>query len=119
MQTYKPTMAGNESDAMQNRIALQLLNRHDHNPSDKSPLTRESCGACVLGGYIPRYMAGEEGYKKSDGPNYAGWARVYIQARRVIPRKWNKAFHAELESDNTAYASALQRDIEVFGVTFE
>lgn len=118
MTTYKPTTPGNENDAMNNRIALQLLNRHDHNPSDKSTLTRQNCGACILNGYLGQYERGQ-GQKVSDGPNYAGWARVYVQARRIIPRKWNKAFHAELNSDNTAYAKALQRDVEVFGVSFE
>jgi hypothetical protein len=104
------------TDWQQQRIARQLLARHDHNKSDKSPLTRENCGACTLNGYISR--SDRHGQKPSDGPNYAGWARVYVQAQYVIPRKWHKAFEAEMESDNTAYSDALKRDINVFGVTF-
>ena len=118
MQSKKPSKVAEAKDYSENRIALQLLIRHDHNPSDKSTLTRQNCGACILNGYLGQYER-SQGQKVSDGPNYAGWARVYVQARRVIPRKWHKAFEDELESDNTAYSNALKRDIEVFGVTFE
>jgi hypothetical protein len=51
----------------------------------------------------------------TDGPNYAGWARLYIEAQRPIPRKWRAAFERELASDNQAYANALRRSIATFG----
>jgi len=50
-----------------------------------------------------------------DGPNYAGWARLYIEAGQRIPGKWRHAFVLELESDNKAYADALLRSIATFG----
>lgn len=105
------------NDERERRIALSLLARHDHNISDKSPLTRENCGACVLNGYISRDDR-QNGARDSDGPNYAGWARIYVQAGRHIPAKWHKAFDAELASDNQAYSDALRRDIYIFGVRF-
>jgi hypothetical protein len=106
-----------ENDKREQRIAWQLLARHDHNASDRDPMTRENCGACVLNGYISRDDR-RNGAKNSDGPNYAGWARVYVQAGTRIPRKWHKAFEAELASDNQAYSDALRRDIHIFGVRF-
>lgn len=51
----------------------------------------------------------------SDGPNYSGWARLYIEAQRPIPKKWRGAFESELASDNRAYADALARSIATFG----
>jgi hypothetical protein len=63
----------------------------------------DNCAACAI------RMGGIE------GPNYAGWARLYIEARRPIPKKWKSAFEAELSSDNQAYANALRRSIATFG----
>lgn len=81
-------------------------------------LGRENCGACVLGGYEPR-GGYEDGYKvKRDGPNYAGWARMYVEARRMVPANWRDAFTRELNSDNHAYADALARSVVTFGVAF-
>ena len=50
-----------------------------------------------------------------DGPNYAGWARLYVEARVPIPERWRAAFQREVDSGNKAYASALQRSIATFG----
>lgn len=61
---------------------------------------------------------GNEG-GRSAGPNYAGWARVYVEARKPIPQKWKQAFEAERKSDNKAYAAALEEVIAHFGVRFE
>jgi len=63
----------------------------------------DNCGYCALthGG--------------SDGPNYAGWARIYVEAQRPIPSKWRAAFMDELNSDNKAYAHALRRSMMTFG----
>jgi hypothetical protein len=76
--------------------------------------SRSNCGACVLAGYIdPRDRAERH---IGDGPNYAGWARVYVQAGRAIPRHWRRAFRAELRSENRQYAEALARDVVTYGV---
>lgn len=93
----------------QQKIALQLFTRHDHNRHDSSPLTRENCGACVLGGYHPRGEA-------RDSINYAGWARVYIEALKPIPPNLFMAFLGELASDNRPYADSLRGDIKAYGI---
>ena len=91
--------------------ALQLLRRHDHTPTS-APETRENCGACTLNGYHPK---GE----RRDFINYAGWARVYIQAGKRIEKRLQFAFLAELASENRAYADALKQDIRDFGINCE
>lgn len=93
----------------QQKIAWQLFSRHDHNLNDASPETRENCGACTLSGYHPK---GE----RRDFINYAGWARVYIQAGKFIPKNLRYAFLAELASENRAYADALKQDIRDYGI---
>lgn len=78
---------------------------------------RSNCSTCVLHGYRPRGGWGDpELDKRGAGPNYAGWARVYVEAGYAIPRKWWDAFRAQRESDNLAYAFALERSIATFGV---
>lgn len=61
------------------------------------------------------------------GPNYAGWARKWIQAGRPIPMGWSRAFWGELagadadgfaEYQNEAYAEGLRRDVATFGIRF-
>lgn len=100
-------------------MASRCLFQHDHNASDRDPLTRENCGACVLGGYRPRGGWGDEELDaKGAGPNYSGWARVYVEARASIPRKWRDAFQRERDSENRGYAIALERSIATFGVRF-
>lgn len=89
-------------------LAQSLFTRHDH-PSTNDPDTRENCGACTLGGYHPK---GE----RRDFINYAGWARVYVQAGKFIPKNLHYAFLAELASSNRAYAEALKQDIKDFGI---
>jgi len=91
------------------RIAWQLFSRHDHNRHETSQEVRENCGACTLAGYHPK---GE----RRDFINYAGWARVYIQAGRFIPKNIRFAFLAELASSNRAYADALKQDIRDYGI---
>jgi hypothetical protein len=95
--------------------ARQCFNHYKHgNTKDE----RENCSACCLRGYEPRGGFGD-GYKVArDGPNYAGWARVYVEAGFAIPKKWRAAFAREQNSDNKAYANALTKSIETFGVTF-
>jgi hypothetical protein len=78
---------------------------------------RDQCGACVLRGYLSK-SAKADGQKDSDGPNYAGWARVYVQAKQPIRREWIAAFEGQRNSENKAYAAALERDLATFGVEF-
>lgn len=92
--------------------------QHNHAHRDKSPDVRRNCGACALMGYEPRGGWGDGFSVKRDGPNYAGWARVYVEAVRAIPKKWEEAFRRELRSNNKAYARALWVSILLFGVRF-
>lgn len=88
------------------RMAIRCLTEHDCR-YDRSVLARENCGACVLNGY----------HATKDGPNYSGWARVYVQASKAIPRKWWDAFEAQLQDhDNPGYVSALKTDIATWGI---
>lgn len=94
-------------------ISRKLLDDHGGHPGRFS----EHCAACVLGGYSPKYRR-QEGYEPDrDGPDYAGWARVYVEAQRAIPAKWRQAF-AEQGHDNKGYYDALGRSIVTFGVRF-
>ena len=82
-------------------------------------MERENCGACVLRGYKPRGGWGDpESDAKDAGPNYAGWARCYVQAGYSIPRKWRKAFERETASTNRRYVEALARDVATWGVRY-
>lgn len=101
--------------------ALQCLTRHDHDFRFRSKadanLCRANCGACVLNGYRDR---DDDEHDPKSGPNYAGWARIYVEARRMIPRKWTAAFLAEFSrTDNLAYVEALRRDVASFGADLE
>lgn len=89
--------------------ARQCIYRHDHNPSDRTPIVRENCGACVLNGYVPR------GEKRGERPNYAGWARIFVEVGKPMPREWLEAELAR--TDNAPYVAALKRSIVTFGVT--
>ena len=53
---------------------------------------------------------------RKDYPNYAGWARIYVEAGQTITKKQADAFMQELESDNTAYVEALKQSILYFGL---
>ena len=90
--------------------------QHEHGgpiPRDKegANLVRANCEACNLEGYRDIYADAHD----HDGPNDAGWARVYTQARRPVPRKWANAFARERADINRPYADALERDIVTFG----
>lgn len=84
-------------------IARRIFNETHYDTDHARNPDPDNCSACAirLGG--------------SDGPNYAGWARLYIEAQRPIPGKWRAAFQRELDSDNKAYANALRRSIATFG----
>jgi hypothetical protein len=79
---------------------------------------RGECGACVLRGYLSSSAMADD-MTAFDGPNYAGWARVYVEARKPIPSAWREAFESERNSDNKLYAEALERSIKTFGVSYE
>ena len=66
----------------------------------------DNCGGCAIRG-----LGTEDGK-----PNYAGWARCYVESGQPIPKGWKADFNAELRSENTAYAMALKRSIETFGM---
>lgn len=103
-------------EARQHRlIAQRIYSVHDHNPSDRDKLTRENCAACILHGYRPQ----DSELKRSEGPNYAGWARILVEAGVTIPAVWREAFAAERASDNHRYAEALERSILTYGVRME
>lgn len=89
-------------------MALQSLGRHDHRFWERDPLTRENCGACVLNGYVPR------GEPRNQPPNYAGWARVFVQTGKGVKRKW--LLEELSRTDNAVYLAALLRDIATHGV---
>ena len=91
--------------------AWAQFTRHHHAPTN-DPDTRGSCSACTLAGYHPK---GE----RRDFINNAGWARVYIQAGKYIPKNVRYQFLAELASSNRAYADALKQDIKDFGINCE
>lgn len=93
------------------RTAAQLMNRHDHEFSDRDRLTRENCGACCLSGYRPRGGWGDD---IEPGPNYAGWERIYTQARRPILRAWVPTYDRSADED-TPYGAALRMDIATYG----
>lgn len=93
-------------------MARQCLDRHDHAPGETDKLALDNCGACALAGRT----TDEDHFPDVEGPNYAGWARVYVEASRTIPAKWERAFRAELASNNQSYADALRRSVATFGV---
>jgi hypothetical protein len=100
------------------RQAHHLLTNHGHG-SHSDRLTRENCGACVLNGYRPR------GESRTAPPNYAGWARIYTQARRPVPAQWRRAFLADElgevgdQGRPTPYALALLDDIATYGLPWD
>lgn len=65
----------------------------------------DNCCSCAL-------ITGKD---DEDGPNVAGWARIYVEAGVPIPATWKAAFSRELNSTNSLYAAALARSIATFG----
>jgi hypothetical protein len=84
----------------------------------KSRDERENCCGCCLRGYEPRGGIEPDYSVRRDGPNVAGWARLYVQAG-YVPKKWQGAFERErARTDNELYRVALERDIATFGLRF-
>lgn len=89
------------------QLHLMALNCFKHSYAHKRP-DPDNCGACALTDL------------RQDSPNYAGWARVYVEAQRPIPVKWVDAFFKEcFRQDNRAYTKALADSIRHFKVRFE
>ena len=76
-----------------------------------------NCQHCCLRGDGLANTADEKGLE----PNYAGWARLYVQAGRTIPKRFQAAFEKvrSYQVENDAYSKALEEDIDEFGVLFE
>lgn len=74
-------------------------------------LVRANCSACVLGGYRDVY----DDESPTDAPNYAGWARVYVETRHVVPHGFVRGFERDLNEDSP-YGAALRRDVVTYGV---
>jgi hypothetical protein len=80
---------------------------------DDEALTRDNCGGCVLRGW-GEYVDG--GVMQ---PNYANWARTYVEAGHRIPARWRTGFHAVLNAeDNPGHRVALLRSLATWGVRF-
>lgn len=89
------------------QTAVNCLNDHSCGSNPRA-LELDNCGAHSLNGRKAT----------EDGPNYAGWARVLVEAGRPIPALWTDAFQRERDSDNRQYAQALERSIATFGLRF-
>lgn len=98
----------------------------DHH-GDWSDAAVSSCAVCELHGTrAAMYPSADELPADDDDeppartPNYAGWERIYVQARVTIPDAWRPAFAwwltPEGEAENAAYAAALARDVATFGL---
>lgn len=86
-------------------------------------LGRENCGPCCLLGYEPRGGFGDGYSVKQHGPNYGGWLRIYVEARRPVPAEWRHLVAEEISQKgathpNAHYARALARSIATFGIRF-
>lgn len=111
VQSYQPW--GAEEARHYAATARNCMFSHGH-----SGARQMSCGACALDGYEPPGGWGDDWLVSRDGPNYAGWARVYVETGRLIPATWRDAFAAQGRADNRAYYDALGRSLVTFGVRF-
>lgn len=90
--------------ASQTRTAQYIL--LDHGPhSDR--IARDNCAACA----VNRYSA-------TEAPGYAGWLRVYVQARKPVPVQHFNTEVLEAYRENEGYYAAILRDIATYGITF-
>lgn len=87
-------------------LAKQVLRKHNHLLDCVDADTLDNCGACAISG---------RNELTEGGPNYSGWARVYVEAGVAIPRKWKEAFERECFSSNHQYTQALRQSIATFG----
>lgn len=95
---------------MEQRIAIKIFNEKCIGKTDR--YHGGNCVYCCLRGIGKPNTADE----KEKEPNYSGWARLYVQAGKIIPEKFKEAFYNQLNSDNKLYAEALQEDIKKYGL---
>lgn len=113
-----------KTPAQVTRNARAMFRHYDYDRHDNSADVRVSCGICALNGYEPRGGWGDGHKVKRDGPNYAGWGRLYVEAMRPIPAAWRPAFIASVtgaddpEARYVPYMMALRRDVATYGVSF-
>lgn len=90
------------------QTARRCMFAHQHGPlAGMTPedrlLTAENCSACVLA------EGAEMLLPRGEVPNYAGWARVYVQCCVRVPAA---LLERELaRTDNPRYVEALRRDL--------
>jgi hypothetical protein len=88
---------------------------------DWSELSVTSCGTCELNGTrAAMFPSDPSEHDDSQGPNYSGWERLYVQAGATIPDAWRESFARWLtpegEAENSRYAECLGRDIATHGL---
>jgi hypothetical protein len=49
-------------------------------------------------------------------PPYEGWAKLYVDAERGIPKAWYNDFIDELVSEDVHYRHQLEESVRYFGV---
>lgn len=82
--------------------AVQMFSE-SHYPGCKGD--PDNCGACAIRMEHPEYKS----------PNYSGFARLYVEARRTMKASW---LCQELaDNDNEAYKRCLIKSINTFGVS--
>lgn len=104
-----------EEQLSESRMARAQIRGDEHHRETcgKAPWSlteRDSCGTCALLGW-----GSHNEQHGTPAPNYAGWARVYVQAREPVPRQWFAAFVAELNDTNENYRDCLRRDVATYG----
>lgn len=93
----------NEKEAQQLRAVSRQIVWESCRCDDA--LSRENCGGHVLRGVIRKGVVTCE-------PNYAGWARIYVEAGILI--KPELLARELARTDNVLYVEALKRDLETF-----
>lgn len=89
--------------------AIRLTSAHECFP-ERTREMRVNCGACCLRGYRPR--GGARGWAEGllpGEPNYAGWARAWVQMGWKVPLHLLRRELAR--TDNPEYVGALKRDL--------
>lgn len=93
---------GYPSKVQRREMALREMYEHTYDHKKADP---DNCQACA------HAAEGE------DGPNVAGWLRVWVPAGRTIPAKWFAAEMTFAANENKGYFAAVLRDIQEFGLT--
>lgn len=91
-----------DKEAAHYRATARDCFKHSYNHGEKSD--PDNCCGCAL-----------RETSREDGPNVAGWARLYVEAGYPIPTVWREAFEGELNSLNHLYKAALLKSLLTFG----